>query len=266
MRLAFSKYHGTGNDFIIIDNYHNRLDLSCLTQKVIAGLCDRRFGIGADGLMIIEPTESEDFNMLYYNADGGESSLCGNGSRCIVHFAYRRGYIKDKTTFLAVDGPHNATIQEKISQDQISVQFADIHNIAFDAEACPLIDTGSPHYMIYVDDVQKVDLITAAHQIRYSDHYREKGVNVNFVERQDNHLTVRTYERGVEAETCSCGTGVVASAISYISEKGIDGTHEISVHTKGGILTVRLTKTDQNYHDIWLCGPAVPVYEGEVTI
>jgi diaminopimelate epimerase len=260
MTVTFSKYQGTGNDFVIIDQMKKSIDFS---KDQLAHLCDRRFGIGADGVMLLRASASADFQMVYFNADGNESSMCGNGGRCLVHFANAEGYIGLKTSFDAIDGRHDAEIISK--QDAIvalhmnDVQRLDSHGSAI------LIDTGSPHYVRFEKDIENIDLIKEGRAIRYSDDFKLKGINVNLVELMENGIYVRTYERGVEDETLSCGTGVTASVIAAAAKNYIEGG-TCHVKTKGGYLTVNYKKSNNIYTDNWLIGPGVCVFKGEINI
>ena len=260
MLIPFTKYHGTGNDFILIDGIRNPAIKDALTQEVVAKMCHRRYGIAADGLIILDQSADSDFYMTYYNSDGRLSSMCGNGSRCIVHFTHSLSYIQDNCTFYAVDGIHHA----KVQGDTISVQLSDVNKVKQELSDY-ILDTGSPHYVRFVDKVSELDVVEEAHKIRYSDTYKSEGINVNFVEVADEGIIVRTYERGVEAETYSCGTGVVASSIAYATliqsyDKPID------ISTLGGELSVRFTHEDGQYSQVWLTGPAVRVFEGVYTL
>lgn len=260
MKAKFYKYQGTGNDFIIFDNRKGAFnDLS--TEKVMQ-LCDRRFGIGGDGLMLLNTHPNYDFEMKYYNADGRESSMCGNGGRCLVKFAYDMGMVKSTYKFLAVDGEHDAEVDfdGTVSLKMNDVQTIHFHNNHF------VLDTGSPHYVEITDDVMKLDVFGKGRQIRYSKEFAEKGINVNFVEHTEepDQIIVRTYERGVEDETYSCGTGVTAAAI--VCHHNDNGFNRVEVKTKGGDLSVEYDKIGESYQNIWLTGPAVKVFEGEIEI
>ncbi len=257
-KLTFFKYQGTGNDFVILDN--RNWSYTSLTQERIRLLCDRRFGIGADGLMLLNPHSGYDFEMKYYNADGRESTMCGNGGRCLVKFAYDLGIHKNEYSFIAVDGPHLAEIDDKgiVSLKMKNVAAINEYHGDF------ILDTGSPHYVKMVSEVMDIDVYQKGMDIRYSSEFAKEGINVNFVEqRRPDEIFVRTYERGVEDETLSCGTGVTASALaSYHNEVGYN---YVKVITKGGKLTVRFDRTaDNSYENVWLCGPAVKVFEGSI--
>lgn len=258
MNIAFSKYQGTGNDFIIMDN---RDGLISLTTEQINHLCDRRFGIGADGLMLLNTHPDYDFEMKYYNSDGKESSMCGNGGRCLTRFAGDVGIHKETYHFLAIDGPHKAVIG---NHGWIHLKMNDVNTIE-ESHGDFILNTGSPHYVQGVNDVMNMDVYHAGKAIRYSKEFEALGINVNFVENEHNKIIVRTYERGVEEETFSCGTGVTASALIYAhNEKGFN---RVEVQTKGGNLAVEFDKTgDQSFENIWLCGPAVFVYSGQISI
>jgi diaminopimelate epimerase len=260
MQLKFYKYQGTGNDFIIADN---RNDSYHLTTQQIHLLCDRRFGIGADGLMLLQQKEGFDFEMKYYNADGREGSMCGNGGRCIVKFASHIGIRKDIYHFLASDGPHEAEID---IDGIVSLKMKDVATIKkFHSDY--ILNTGSPHYIKLVTDVMTLDVYKKGHEIRNSKEFVQEGINVNFVEQEAeaDKITVRTFERGVEDETYSCGTGVTAAAlVCYHNENGFN---DVEVKTLGGKLSVEFDKIgDNKFENIWLCGPAEKVYEGTIEI
>lgn len=259
MQLSFYKYQGTGNDFILIDNRNNQVQLSNLE---IAHLCHRRFGIGADGLMLLNHLDGVDFEMKYYNSDGAEGSMCGNGGRCLTQFAYDMGILKNHYHFIATDGPHEAIIEQA---GWVKLKMIDVDSIV-QHESDFILNTGSPHYVKVVKQLNKLDVFTEGQKIRYNNLFKEKGINVNFVEQEpDGSLQVRTYERGVEDETYSCGTGVTAAAITQ--HDGKIGFHHIQISTKGGNLSVEFEKiTDQSYKNIWLCGPAKFVFKGTITI
>jgi len=224
-------------------------------------LCDRRFGIGADGLMLLNLLEGYDFEMKYYNADGGESSMCGNGGRCLVKFAYDVGIIKSSYRFLAIDGEHEAFFGDR---GWVHLKMKDVDKIDEDDGNC-IIDTGSPHYIKIVNDVRNYDVFDEGKRIRYSKEFKEQGINVNFVEVQDDRIWVRTYERGVENETLSCGTGVTASALACA--QNYVGFNRVEVQTPGGHLAVEYDKvSDSFFKNIWLCGPASFVFTGEIKL
>lgn len=254
--MKFSKYHGTGNDFILIDN---RAGQHTLTQPQVAALCHRRFGIGADGLMLLELADGHHFKMVYYNSDGNQSTMCGNGGRCIVAFAQKLDIIQDKASFLAIDGPHTAEI---LPNGIISLHMQPVKEMLIQ-EGHTVLNTGSPHYVTWVKDVNTTDVFNEGRAIRNRNEYSPNGINVNFVALGKDKLIVRTYERGVEDETMSCGTGVTAAAIAAsCSSTGAFTTH---IETPGGELTVSFTKdTPTSARDILLVGPATFVFEGEV--
>ncbi|MDF1696515.1 MAG: diaminopimelate epimerase [Saprospiraceae bacterium] len=256
-KIAFSKYHGTGNDFILIDDRQENFNEQ--DHELIARMCSRRFGIGADGLMLLRMKDGYDFEMIYFNSDGHQSSMCGNGGRCIVHFAYSMGIIERSCSFIAIDGPHEAFVLEN---EGVKLKMSDITNIELDGEAF-ILDTGSPHYVVKVDLIESIDIKKTGSEIRYSRSYAEEGINVNFVECMPNRIKVATYERGVEDETYSCGTGVTAAAIAIFETKSNQYSSPIIIQTKGGELSVYFRKEDSNkYTDVWLQGPAVKTYDG----
>lgn len=258
MKINFYKYQGAGNDFVIIDNRDNNIQLS---TAQINFLCDRRFGIGADGLMLLENADGFDYKMLYYNADGNESTMCGNGGRCIAAFAKKIEAAQAEQHFIAIDGPHLATI---IEADTVALQMKNINHIEIDKEAS-ILDTGSPHFVKFVTKLDGIDVVTAGRDIRNRERFQPKGINVNFVEVVDDKIKVRTYERGVEDETLACGTGVTAAAIAAACNK--TGIIETDVEAMGGDLKVRFNKINSNQiEDIWLTGSAKLVFEGEIEI
>lgn len=262
MQLSFYKYEGSGNDFIIIDN---RKDTYPLIEKseLIKKLCDRRFGIGADGLMILQQKKGYDFEMKYFNADGKAGSMCGNGGRCIAAFAQHLGIVREETNFLAVDGPHYAKISEK--GDWVSLQMIDVSSILNDGDAY-IIDTGSPHYVLSVEDLDNKDVYNDGKNIRYSETYKTKGINVNFVQDNGDHYYVRTYERGVENETFACGTGVTAVAMAMAKKKGLKGTIHTPIRVRGGEINIKFKYDGKKFSNVFLEGPAAFVFLGAVNV
>jgi diaminopimelate epimerase len=258
MNLNFYKYQGTGNDFVIFDNRQNNISL---TNKEVKRLCDRRFGIGADGLMLLNLKVGYDFEMIYYNSDGSESSMCGNGGRCLVKFAYDKGMHKNTYHFIAVDGEHEATIGEN---SWINLKMKDVSGIKKNY-LDSIINTGSPHYIKPIRDVRNCDVVRVGREIRNSNGFKKEGINVNFVEGDEDRIFVRTYERGVEDETLSCGTGVTAAALVFAHND--IGFNRVEVKTLGGNLAVEFDKTgEEEFKNIWLCGPAEFVFKGEIEI
>ena len=260
MNLEFYKYQGTGNDFVMIDN--RDLKVSKNNTKLIKQLCDRRFGIGGDGLILLENPDvaEDDFKMVYFNADGNPSSMCGNGGRCLVAFANYLGIVEKTARFTAVDGPHEATISEGV----VSLKMQNVADVKL-KEEYSFLDTGSPHHVIFVKDVQSEDVQQKGSEIRYSELYKDiNGTNVNFVQQiNDEVLKKRTFERGVEDETFSCGTGVTAVAIAAYQTGKIQNK-QIKLETPGGSLEVKFEKTGSGFENIWLTGPAVQVFKGEI--
>ena len=256
MTLEFYKYQGTGNDFVMIDNRHS--EFSKNDTERISFLCDRKFGIGADGLILLEEDEETDFRMVYFNADGKEGSMCGNGGRCLVAFAKYMEVIDDETTFNAVDGLHKATIENGV----VSLQMQDVTGIMVKPTAT-FLDTGSPHHVQLVKNLDNINVFKEGKKLRYG-LYGEKGSNVNFVEQKDTAtFSVRTYERGVEDETLSCGTGVTAVAIA-MHNSGKTDSENVLINSLGGELQVRFEKNGKGYKNIHLVGPAKMVYKGEI--
>jgi len=253
--LPFRKYQGAGNDFLLADNRSSSYNL--LTQESIAGLCDRRFGIGADGLILLEQSSLADFSMKYFNADGRPGSFCGNGARCIVRFAASLGIVRQTVSFEAADGLHQAGITEK---GEVWLRMRDVEKITLHSEFVEL-NTGSPHLVVSVTDLANTDVVSLGKKIRQTQPYQENGINVNFMQRTpaDDQIKLRTYERGVEDETYSCGTGAVAAAIACAPSA--EGAYQFTVVTKGGLLSVHYTKKEARFEDIILCGPAAFVFE-----
>jgi diaminopimelate epimerase len=257
LNLKFSKYQATGNDFILIDNRSENITLS---KEQITALCDRKFGVGADGLILIEPSTTSDFTVNYYNSDGSQS-LCGNGSRAAVHFAAHLGLLKSKTVFDAHDGKHDA---ELLGSGMVRLRMNDVQSIETTNDLS-FLNTGSPHVIKYVTNIHQYPVFEEGKTIRYSEVYKPTGTNVNFVELQPNNsIYVRTYERGVENETLSCGTGVTAAALAA-SREGY--TSPVSVKTLGGELSVAFrTNESGGFTDIYLVGPAKMVFEGTLEL
>lgn len=259
MELHFYKYQGTGNDFIMIDN--RGLLFPKNDVNLVHNLCNRRFGIGADGLILLEPSEKEDFTMVYYNSDGNEGSMCGNGGRCLVAFAKKLQIIDTETTFEAVDGLHYATIENDIvSLKMIDVEQVEVHDFH------TFLNTGSPHDIRFCNDVKSINVKETGASIRYGAPYLEVGTNVNFAEQiAEDYFKVRTYERGVEDETLACGTGVTAVAIAAHQTKKTLNNH-IKLEVLGGNLEVSFVKIGETYTNVFLKGPAAFVFEGNINI
>jgi len=262
MHLNFFKYEGTGNDFILIDNRNQTFPL-INKPEAIKNLCDRHFGIGADGLMVLQQKEGYDFEMLYFNADGKEGSMCGNGGRCIVAFAKHLEIIEDETNFLAVDGSHYAKISEKGTW--VSLQMIDVQTIRPDGEAF-VLNTGSPHYVLPVNDLENRDVYQEGKNIRNNDTYKAQGINVNFVEDFGDYYFVRTYERGVENETFACGTGVTAVAMTMAKKKGLSGKIHSVIKVRGGDLSVDFKYDGNTFSEVFLEGSATFVFLGATNI
>ncbi|MCB9034888.1 MAG: diaminopimelate epimerase [Chitinophagales bacterium] len=259
MLQTFAKYQGTGNDFIIIDNRNLIFNKNTL---LIQQLCDRKFGIGADGLMLIENDDHYDFKMVYYNADGNESTMCGNGGRCIAHYAFQLGITTNKGKFIAIDGEHDFEIK---ADGAVKLKMIDVNKIDKDGDAFVLF-TGSPHFVLMKDNITIDDFVAQAKAIRYNDTYAKEGINVNFINTNDiDNISMRTYERGVEDETLSCGTGTVAVALTVASIKAINAG-SLPIQTPGGELRVYFTQNNHQFSDIWLEGPAVNVFNGKIEL
>ncbi len=254
--IKFYKYQGTGNDFVMIDNRQQVISNDNLS--LINSLCDRRFGIGADGLILLEDSAATDFKMVYFNADGNEGTMCGNGGRCIVAFAKFLKIIENATTFEAIDGLHTATV----SGDVVSLQMQDVTAIN-DKGAGVFLDTGSPHHVQFEEHISNFDIKTIGRNIR-NEVYGTEGSNVNFVKKIDNTtFRLRTYERGVEDETLACGTGAtaVAIAMNYLKETNAS---DIKLNVEGGELHVSFDVKEGNYSNVFLKGKAVQVFKGDI--
>ena len=260
MQLEFYKYQGTGNDFVMVDNrseFFPKKDI-----KLIEKLCDRRFGIGGDGLILLENDSVTDFKMVYYNSDGNQSSMCGNGGRCLVAFAKKLNVIQNNTTFIATDGLHHATITDN---GLVSLQMIDVTKVKINPEYV-YMNTGSPHHVQIVEDLENYDIKGNGARIRYGDLYGKTGSNINFVKQIDeNTFSLRTYERGVEDETLSCGTGATAVAIA-MNVLGKTNASSINLNVQGGKLIVSFDKNDSIFTQVTLKGPAEFVFKGTIEI
>jgi diaminopimelate epimerase len=257
MNLHFSKYQATGNDFVLVDNRELK---HAFSVAEIEKICDRRFGVGGDGLILIENDAYSDFKMVYYNSDGSQS-LCGNGCRSAIDFASHLGLIKDKTTFSAFDGLHQG---HRLPSGIIHLQMADVHEVKRMGENY-FINTGSPHVVKFVSDIKNYPVIDEGRSIRYSENFKPAGTNANFAElKENNTISLRTYERGVEDETFSCGTGATAAALAA-SLHGY--TSPVSIEVRGGHLSVEFkTSHTDTFHDIFLIGPAKMVFQGQMEL
>lgn len=260
MHIEFFKYQGTGNDFVILDNRKGKHN--GLTTSQVRFICDRRFGVGADGLMLLNTLAGYDFEMKYFNADGKESSMCGNGGRCLVKFAQQMGIMRSNYSFLAIDGPHEASIN---MDGMVSLKMNDVSHVDFHRSHF-ILNTGSPHYVELTSNVMDLDVVKRGREIRYSPEFEKDGINVNFVEQLDepDKILVRTYERGVEAETLSCGTGVTAAAL--VCHHNDNGFNRVEVQTPGGHLSVDFDIINDSFENVWLNGPAEKVFDGTIEI
>ena len=258
MKFEFYKYQGTGNDFVMIDDRAEKFPAK--DTAYIAQLCDRRFGIGADGLILIQKAQDCDFTMVYFNADGREGSLCGNGARCTIAFAQQLGIIEQKTRFRAADGLHKAEIH---IDGTIALHMLDVGAIRKENDHV-FMDTGSPHHVAFVENLAEYPVVEKGRSIRYGAPYNNEGTNVNFVQQiAADSCNIRTYERGVEDETLSCGTGATAVALA-LHALGKTVATKVTINVPGGQLAVRFTPTPDGYQDIYLMGPAQSVFQGEV--
>lgn len=257
MAISFYKYQGTGNDFVMVDN--RKLNFPAEDEELVKHLCDRRKGIGADGLILLQDHPDYDFEMVYYNADGRVGSMCGNGARCTVRFARQLGVIEDVACFLAADGEHQASVERDLIQLKMN-DVKSIEQIGLDY----YLNTGSPHYVRFVDDAEQLDVFEEGRAVRYNERFSEVGTNVNFVQRlSENEIFVRTYERGVEDETLSCGTGVTACAL-VAKLNGMQSP--IKVKVLGGELEVAFEQQEEGgFKQIYLIGPAKLVFTGTIS-
>lgn len=262
--MHFYKYHGAGNDFILVDQRSSQ-PLTRDNTGLIGRLCERRFGIGADGLILLQQKAGYDFEMVYFNADGRESTLCGNGGRCITAFAHKLGLVQHRCRFWAIDGEHESVVSD--DGQWVELHMHDVQQVDLDQHAY-VLNTGSPHYVVFKSGVDLIDVFKEGAEVRFSDRYRQVGINVNFVEDQGDALLVRTYERGVENETLACGTGVTAAVLAHhLKKKGTTGIFETTAHARGGVLKVRFSDSgDGIFRNIWLCGPAEFVYQGDIEL
>ena len=255
MKIEFYKYQGAGNDFIIIDN--RDLFFDKFDNKLIEHLCNRKKGVGADGLILLQLVENYTFEMLYFNADGFLGSMCGNGGRCIVDFAKQLNLFDEECEFLAFDGSHHA----KWNKESVSLSMQNVHDVEIGKDFFYL-DRGSPHYVKFIDDLDAVDILNEGSKIRFNKRFKHEGTNVNFVHLKEDKLHIRTYERGVENETLACGTGVVAAVIAAF-EADLITTKSVQVIAKGGDLKVTFEKK-QHFYNIYLVGPYESVFKGEI--
>lgn len=256
MIIRFHKYQGTGNDFVMVDDRGQTFPVQ--NPRVISHLCDRKLGIGADGVILIQNHPDVDFRMIYFNPDGSQS-LCGNGSRCAIAFARHLGIISEKTTFETTDGIHDAYIEDDI-------YYFHLHDVDLVKKVNDdwFINTGSPHHVRVIENLSEADIVSTGREIRYSETYEPAGTNVNFIEKHANGIAVRTYERGVEDETLSCGTGVTACALAA---NYLGYSSPVHVETKGGNLMVSYDRVrEHKFENIYLAGPAKKVFEGEIEI
>ena len=263
MKILFEKYHGTGNDFIMLDN---RTGLyASISEKQVEFLCNRHFGIGADGLILLEKEADIDFKMVYYNSDGRISSMCGNGGRCIVAFAKSMGIMQNETRFIAIDGMHEATVESE-NPVVVKLKMKNVDEVEQIGEDL-FLNTGSPHYVRFVNNTLETDVLGEGRRVRNSDRFKKDGTNVNFVQTLNDRLIVRSYERGVEDETLSCGTGIVASALASVSSGKIkQESGFIKIKALGGSLKVHFEKAGNGFKNIWLEGEATYVFKGEIEI
>ncbi len=264
--MKFEKYQGTGNDFILTDARRLK-PLPKNELERVKFLCDRKFGIGSDGLILIQNHPDFDFEMVFFNPDGSQS-FCGNGSRCAVAFAKKIGVVGESCRFLAIDGTHEAKIFKGKTENSewVEVKMRDVPKVETDAPDTFVLNTGSPHFVRFLENLDGVDIFSEGKKVRYSPRFSEKGINVNLACPQNSGISMLTYERGVENETLSCGTGVTAAALAFHIFSGKKtGQNEVAVKTRGGDLVVRfLANTDGSFSEIWLCGAATFVFSGKI--
>ena len=256
MNIEFTKYQGAGNDFVIIDDRKELFEIN--NNSLVKTICDRRYGVGADGLILLRNHSKYDFQMIYYNADGLLGSMCGNGGRCIVDFAKNLSIFDKECVFLAADGLHYAIWEEK----NISLKMGDVKEIESN-DIFTFLDTGSPHYILRVEDIKNVDVYKKGSEIRNNKRFKKEGTNVNFIEFSKDILHIRTYERGVEDETLACGTGTVASVLA-LHHWGYEFEKPLNVNAKGGKLKVDFKFENGIYTQVFLMGPAKSVYKGRI--
>ena len=257
MKISFDKYHGCGNDFIIINNLSNTFPN--ISKETIKNLCDRNLGIGADGLILINECKNESFEMVYYNSDGKISTMCGNGGRCAMHYSSHNGISSNNSNFLACDGLHNG----EVSNDYVRISLQNVEGFKLINDDV-FMDTGSPHIVKILKNIFDIDILKISQDIQKSENFKSTGVNVNFVSIiNDKTIQIRTYERGVEDETLSCGTGAVAAALTLSIVSNSD-TKKVLVKTKGGDLFVEFKKDNNNFYDIYLSGKVKKVFSGNI--
>ncbi len=262
--IPFFKYQGAGNDFILIDDREGNID-PLFSRELIEQWCDRRFGIGADGLILLQKTKDGDgYFMKYYNSDGRQSTFCGNGGRCFVSFASKLGVSDGEFLFLGTDGLHRGMISP---ENLIILSMSDVKEVQVLDDHSYTLYTGSPHYVSFVDDVEAVDVFEKGRAVRNSDMFINEGINVNFVQSENaSSIHIRTYERGVEDETYACGTGVVASAIANAIRHN-EYSGDCSVHAKGGQLRVTFDRNgNHDFTNVKLIGPAKEVFSGKIEL
>jgi len=254
MEVDFYKFQGTGNDFIMIDDREESFDMN--DESLIKSLCERRFGIGADGLILLRNHENYSFEMIFFNSTGAKSTFCGNGGRCVLSFAHFLEIFEEKCEFMAFDGVHEGIVKG----DMVSLKMADVTEVNV-REDSVVLDTGSPHLVKVVENVKSINVMNKGKKLRFSNEFGDYGINVNFAEVNDG-ISIRTYERGDEIESLSCGTGSVATAIALYEIEKIDNTN-VSINTTGGTLEVSFQHDGKSYVNIWLSGEASMVYSGE---
>ena len=262
MELKFVKMEGIGNDFILIDDRDEFIEKTISYPELACRLCDRHFGIGADGLILIEKDDNFDFLMRYFNADGKEGTMCGNGGRCSVAYAANNGIIKGtETNFNAIDGLHSAIL---VNNKYVSLKMSDVSEIT-ETNNSFYVNTGSPHFIQFTSNIKDINVYQSGKEIRNQTKHQPSGINVNFVEIESDKIKIRTYERGVENETLACGTGSVASAVATKINAN-DGNYVVNVETLGGLLVVKFTKYEKMFKNIYLNGPANYVYSGKIEL
>lgn len=260
--LEFEKFHGAGNDFIMLDGRDGTIP----SNTQIAWLCDRHFGVGADGLIILNPQPDWVLHMRYFNADGGESTMCGNGGRCAAAWAHKHNLAVSQLEILASDGNHKAEVIRREGNTWEVRLSMGIAGVPVQRAGGYFINTGSPHHIGYTDALAETEVHTLGQAIRNSEEYAPAGTNVNFVERTEELLLVRTFERGVEAETLACGTGTTAVALTEAWLRQEKGRNSKLIKMPGGLLSVDYEVTSDGFRNVWLQGPASFVFKGEIDL
>ncbi len=266
--IAFWKMNGAGNDFIVIDHRKPLIPVERMAEFARL-VCRRKFSVGADGLFLLEPSQVADFRWRFFNADGSEAEMCGNGARCVARFAYMNGLAAARMRFETLAG----IIDASVADTQVTIRMPAPHSLQLDLEVeaagqgwtVHSVNTGVPHLVVFVDDLDRVDVDALGRTFRYHARFAPAGTNVNFVARDKERLAIRTYERGVEAETMACGTGATAAAVVAVA-RGLAAS-PVQLTTRGGVpLRVQFSGDGPAADHVLLRGPAHVVYRGELTV